>query len=77
MFLCNATNGLSGLKLDVFEARSALGPQAPAGCLDPLQKTWIAFQAIVEPIIFRLEADQNTSRLAMARNHNLLFLGQS
>jgi hypothetical protein len=35
------------------------------------------FEAVLEPVLFRLEADQHARRLPMARNNDLLRLSFS
>jgi hypothetical protein len=43
---------------DVFELDAATGAQAVAGLLAPVQKPRIVLEPILEPVVFRLEADQ-------------------
>jgi hypothetical protein len=45
---------------------------------DTTQKARVMFEAVLEPVLFRLEADQHACGLAMARDNDLLrliFLG--
>src|ERR1700719_4110739 len=58
----------------VFKLDSAPRSQAAARLFDPLQKSRIAFQAIIKPGVFRLEADQYAGRFAVPCDDNLLRL---
>ena len=59
---------LSWSVVHIFEPHAALRLQALPRSFDPAHKAWVVFKAIVEPVIFRLEADQHPRRLTMARD---------
>src|SRR5437588_10475804 len=52
------------------------GAQALPGRFDPLQKAWVSLQTVVEPVVLRLEAKQDSRGLSMAGDDHLLLLGQ-
>ena len=43
--------------LDVFEFDTSAHTEARASLLDALQKPWIVFKSVVEPIVLRFEPD--------------------
>src|SRR5271157_3332043 len=49
--------------------------QTVARVLDSAQKSRIVLKPVVEPVFLRFETNQYARRLAMARDHDLLFLG--
>jgi hypothetical protein len=57
--------------LDVFQPNSMPRAQAFARLFDSAQKARVVFEAVFEPIFFRLESDQHPGRLAMTGNDNL------
>jgi hypothetical protein len=42
---------------------------------DPIQKTWIGVDAVVEPVVVRFETDQNAHRFAVPRNDDFPLSG--
>src|SRR6266849_823643 len=59
------------LLLQVLELHPATRFDALAGIVDPAQKPWIVLEAVIEPVVLGLEADEYAGRPSMARNHNL------
>ena len=47
----------------------------PAPC-DTAKELWIALELIFEPIVLRLEADENTRRTPVTSDNDLLCFGQ-
>ncbi len=52
----------------VFESDPASGAQAVPRLFDTAQETQIVFEVVLEPVFFRLKADQHARRLAVARD---------
>src|SRR6185437_5440716 len=67
--------GMPSLRIQVIETNTASGAQARARFLDAAQETRIGFEPILEPIVFRIEADQDARRLAVARDDDVLLSG--
>jgi len=44
--------------------------------LDATEKFWVMFEPILEPIFLRRESDENASRPAVPRDHNLFIDGE-
>jgi hypothetical protein len=61
----------SSFVFDIFQPHAVPRTQALAGLLDSPQKARIVFQPIREPVLLRLETDQQPGRLAVARNDDL------
>src|ERR1700674_1729322 len=59
------------LSLYVFQRYAAAGTNARTSLGDTLQKPRVVLQAVLQPVILRLKADQNARRLAVARAQNL------
>lgn len=62
--------------LDLFDRNPASASDRCARLADAPQKLRIVLEAILEPIILRLETDEHARRLAVARDDNLLVLRQ-
>src|SRR5947209_12741715 len=62
---------------DVFEPGPTSRAQAVSRLFDTTQEARVMFEAVLEPVLFRLESDQHACWLAMARNNDLLRLGFS
>jgi hypothetical protein len=45
--------------------------------LDSLQEPWIVLEPVFEPIFLGSETDQDTGRLAVPCNHELVLLGDA
>jgi hypothetical protein len=54
------------LSLYVFKRYAAAGTKARTSVSDTLQKPRVVRQAVLQPVILRLKADQNARRLAVA-----------
>jgi hypothetical protein len=50
-------------RFEIFQPHAAPFLQVLARLLDPTQKARIIFQAVIEPVVLRLETDQNPGRL--------------
>ena len=60
------------LSLHVFQPGPTTRAQAIARLFDPPQKAWIVFHTVIEPVVFRLKANQDARGFAMARDDDLL-----
>src|SRR5260370_30577841 len=69
--------GPSWCFLHIIDLHAAAGLQMLSRPFDSLEKARVVFQAIVEPVIFGLEADQHSGRLSMAGDDDLVLLGFS
>src|SRR3954453_411380 len=58
----------------LLQPRSAPRTQAAPRLFDAIQKAWVVFEPVVEPVLFRFESDQNAGRLAVPRDDDLLRL---
>jgi len=63
--------------LEILESGAATFVKALAGRLETPAEPGIMLETIVEPIVFRSEADQHPGRLAVPGNHDLLGLGET
>src|SRR5579872_9680 len=63
------------LRFDIFQANAKPGSKTRPRFFNPPQKPGVGFQPILEPIIFRFEADQHSSWLAVTCNDDFLLLG--
>src|SRR6266853_753339 len=59
------------LSLYLFKRYAAAGTKARTSLRDTLQKPRVVLQAVLQPVILRLKADQNARWLAVARDQNL------
>src|SRR5260221_9182498 len=62
---------------NVFELDSLAVPQATACPCDSVEEPRVILQLVVEPVFFTGESDQDARWLAVARNHQRLFLGHA
>src|SRR5260221_7718339 len=62
---------------DVFEPGPTSRAQAVSRLFDTTQEARVVFEAVLEPVLFRLEADQHAGGLTMARDNDLLRLSFS
>ena len=62
---------------DVFEPGPTSRAQAVSRLFDTTQEARVVFEAVLEPVLFRLETDQHAGGLTMARNNDLLRLSFS
>ena len=60
---------------DILKFYAASFAEAFPRLFNPVQKAWIVLQAVIEPIIFRLETDQQAGWLSVPCDDNLLRLG--
>ena len=60
------------LLLDVCVMHPRPSAQARARLLDVAQEARVVLEAVVEPVVLALEPDQDTGRLAVARDDDLL-----
>src|SRR5262249_41943529 len=58
----------------IFQSDTTPGAQAVPRLLDSMEKAGVMLQAVVEPVLFRFEADQNTRTLSMRRDDDLVGL---
>jgi hypothetical protein len=65
------------LALQVFQAHSSPSTQTRSCLLDSIEEPWIMLEAVIEPVIFRLETDEYASGLTMARDDDLRLRGFS
>ena len=63
------------LPVDIFEPGDLASTRTLACTFDALQEARIIQEPILEPVLLRLEADEDARRFAMARNDNVLLLG--
>ncbi len=63
--------------LDVLEPNAAVCSKTLSCTLDTLEEPGIALKPIVEPVVFRGEADENASWLTMTGDYNVLPFGLS
>jgi len=56
---------------DILQLDAAPGAQAVAGTGNAIKKPRIVLQAVVEPVVFGLESDQDARRLSVTRNDYL------
>ena len=66
------TRDLPSIDFDVFEPRPAPRSETLPRLIDALQELRIVLEPIFEPIVFRSETDEYSSRLAMTRNDDFL-----
>src|SRR5882762_9188130 len=59
------------LSLYVFKRYASAGAKARTSLGDTLQKPRVVLQAVLQPVVLRLKADQNARRLPVARDQNL------
>lgn len=57
--------------LDVFELGPTSRSQAFPRLFDTTQEPRVMFEAVLEPVLFRLEANQYARGFTMARDHDL------
>ncbi len=62
---------------NLLQRHAPAGPEALPCSLDAPQESWIALQPILEPVVLRLEPDQDSGRLTMAGDDDLLAFRQS
>src|SRR6516162_3410296 len=62
------------LRFKVLQPGSTSGAQAAPRLFDAAQEARVMFETVVEPVLFRLEADQYAGRFTMARDDDLLRL---
>src|SRR4051812_26561204 len=62
------------LRFDVLQPHSVSSTQTVTRLFNTPQETLIMFETVVEPFLFRLEADQYTGWLAVPRDHDFLRL---
>src|SRR5215207_11676986 len=60
------------LRFNVLQPHAASGAQAIPRLFNATQETRVMFETVVKPVVFRLEPNQHTSRLAMPCNNDLL-----
>ena len=63
---------LPSIDFDVFEPRPAPRSETLARLIYALQESRIVLEPILEPIVFRSETDEYSSRLAVTRNDDFL-----
>ena len=61
---------------DVLDACPMPRSNRSPGGLDAPQELWMVLKPVLEPVVLRLEADENPSRLAMPRDQDLLIRSQ-
>src|SRR5258708_45828 len=66
---------VSLFRFEVFQSDPASCLQTVAGLFDRAKKSRIFFEPIFKPILFRFETDQDSGRLAVTRDNDLLRLG--
>ena len=65
------------MRSDLVERNTSACADLRARFRDPAQKLRIVFQTVIEPIVFRREADEHAGGSPVPRDHNLLFRGQT
>jgi hypothetical protein len=63
----------AALRLDVFQANALATTKCRPSLRDLRQECRIALEPVFEPIILRLESNEDASRLAVARDDNLFL----
>jgi hypothetical protein len=67
--------GIRSVGRDLFQTKAAPFPEARPCLFDTAEEARIAFETIVKPVVFRLEADKDTGGFAMARDDDLPLFG--
>ena len=59
--------------LDVFEGHRAASPDCGPGVRNAFQKLGVMFEAIIEPVLFRAEANEEAGRTPVTRDDHLVL----